>query len=103
MSADRLREAARVLREKAVAATSGATLNRYKHGGGRLAVFDGDRRLVADFFQVDDREFFALWSPSVALALADWLETDADFSEQLRMSCEKEALRIADLILGGAS
>lgn len=44
----------------AAAVTNGATLDRYDHGGGRLARFEGPtRRLVADFYHEGDREFYA--------------------------------------------
>lgn len=47
--------------ERANAATPDATLVRYELGGGRLMV-DGEsdqRKLVADLYHVEDREFFA--------------------------------------------
>lgn len=44
---------------RADAATEGVELERYDWGGGRLAVFDAQRReLVADFYGEADREFY---------------------------------------------
>jgi hypothetical protein len=60
------------LREKrAKAATQGATLTRYVHGGGRLANYSEgrDRTLVADFYDDADREYIAAEAdPAHALA-----------------------------------
>ena len=57
----------------AKAATSGAVLDRYPHGGGRLAVFTQDSRaLVADFYGSADREHYVAWSPDVALRMVAW-------------------------------
>lgn len=45
----------------------------------------------------------ALWSPPVALAVADWLDVEAKSVESdLGMYVQPEALVVADLILGGA-
>ena len=114
MSADHLREAAKVLRESAEAATQGAELDRYPHGGGRLAIFakDETRTLVADFYQEGDREFYAMMHPGVGLALADLLDAQAEHIAMYYCAtqCEpdgcdetKAALTVADLILGGTS
>lgn len=73
------------IRDAAEAATKNATMYRYDHGGGRLAVFEGDKReLVADLYNLNDREFFDLIRPETVLRLAEQIErltkelTDAD-------------------------
>lgn len=44
---------------RANAATPGATMAKYAHGGGRLAIWgDDERKLVADVFNEADRDFF---------------------------------------------
>ena len=55
-AADRLNE----IEARANAATDGVRLERYRHGGGRLANFsmNSDRELVADFYGEADREFY---------------------------------------------
>jgi anti-sigma factor ChrR (cupin superfamily) len=79
-----LRAAAALMRERAEAATVGASLDRYTHGGGRMATFAADdRHLVADFFDEGNREHYAAWQPAVALALADQLDAQADRAESM--------------------
>ena len=55
-AADRLNE----IEARANAATDDVRLERYRHGGGRLANFsmNSDRQLVADFYGEADREFY---------------------------------------------
>ena len=55
-AADRLNE----IEARANAATDHVKLERYRHGGGRLANFstNSDRELVADFYNEEDREFY---------------------------------------------
>lgn len=75
----RLREAA----EKATQVKD-IDLMRYGHGGGRLAIMrDGDRTLVADFYQEGDTEFYGLCSPENILALLEALSTERARSEGL--------------------
>lgn len=65
--ADRLAEIE--AREKA--ATRGAEIVRYQHGGGRLAVFgDGECKIVADFYSEGDREFYVSAREDVPYLLA---------------------------------
>ena len=50
------------------------TLARYEHGGGRLADFnDGSRKLVADFYDEANREYYYAANPQAVLALLDGL------------------------------
>ena len=62
------------LRRLAKAATKGATLERYRNGGGRLAILGIPRELVADFFNERDREFYAAANPAAVLDLLDQLD-----------------------------
>jgi hypothetical protein len=47
-------------------------------------------------------DHIALWSPPVALAVADWLDSEAAPSTEPKYR-HPEALRVANLILGDAS
>lgn len=76
-----------VLREAAEKATGfhDGNLVRYEHGGGRLAIIpvpgDGPRKLIADFYHEEDREFFVLCDPATILSLCDEIDrlrTEAD-------------------------
>ena len=126
MSAARLREAEKVLRERAEAATPGPWEAYARYSPLCGAIF-GVHNLVDDLTDVDvvesqevtavDAAYIATMHPGVGLALADWLEAigaywalveesgeparDADgwevsFDEML----DSHALRLADLILG---
>ncbi len=56
-------------------ATKGATLTRYSHGGGRLAVDElPGRKLVVDYYQENDREYLEALRNSAKelIALAEW-------------------------------
>lgn len=74
MSAELLRRAAKVLRERADAASAGPW---EAHPDGLVwAERIGDP--VSGSTEVEDAEYIALMHPPVALALADWLESAAD-------------------------
>jgi hypothetical protein len=49
------------IRARAEAATKGVlTIDRYNHGGGRFSLDHAKgRQLVADFYEIGDREFYA--------------------------------------------
>ena len=125
MSADRLRQAARVLRERAEAASEGEwrPFRSGLKGVDAAWIVDSGPTFIAST-QIDsergkaDATYIATVHPGVGLALADWLDAigaywalveesgeparDADgwevsFDETL----DSHALRIADLILGG--
>lgn len=117
MSADRLREAARVLRERAQAATSGpweastSTNPTYVAQVGHLAERDPSYIAACGPASVGGdhaASYIATVHPGVGLALADWLDTAANnaerngwmagYTEAMRGT---SAVRIADLILGG--
>lgn len=97
MSADRLREAARVLRERAEACD--------------LWQGDDDHGSWADEYRSDggngtDAALIRTMHPGVALALADWLDACGDFMADYpayRHDGEDYAARVADLIVGSAS
>ena len=113
MSADRLREAAKVLRERAERVTPGPW-EAFRRGDadgpfGVCAETVGD--LDQDVYYGSGRAdaiYIATMHPGVGLALADWLDTAANnaerngwmagYTEAMRGT---SAVRIADLILGG--
>lgn len=115
MSADRLREAAKVLRERAQG-TSWVP----ECGGWWRPEDQPRRRLPAQVAEADvnvaechyppNADYIATMHPGVGLALADWLDTAANnaerngwmagYAEAMR---ETSAVRIVDLILGGES
>lgn len=127
MSADRLREAARVLRERAEAATPGPWLameyddNPGDEGVallGAAATVTGSHMIgyfhVGEQSQMEaDGDYARTMHPGVGLALADWL--DAQRRHVARHECEARceypdgcyqtriAYRLADLILGAES
>ena len=98
MSAERLREAARLMRER----VTGAALNHLGDPSGRWQTAEGEghnrdsRRTLGQFSMIHDgkaevalvrgfsnerqaiAEHVASWHPVVALAVADWLEESAD-------------------------
>ncbi len=81
MSADLLRRAASLMRERAEAATRGPwVVDGYGKDGWQV---NGDGTVFADchVFQ-NDADHIASWHPAVALAVADWLEADATVIER---------------------
>lgn len=91
----------RELAGQATPTTKDAELCRYEHGGGRLVVFEGERRLIADFYDEPNREFYAALNPQTAIALLDAIERLtkerdallADVGQQVRMRQYAEAAR----------
>ena len=117
MSAEKLREAAKALRERAEAAT-GDEWEHFPDGlVWRTDDVPGDPTCAAA--QVEDAAYIATMHPGVGLALADWLDDvaagwvwdedgeggvwDDGMPMALSQSLDWHAARIADLILGGAS
>jgi hypothetical protein len=76
MSAEILRKAAALMRERAEAATSGPWALASVSGQG-FAVHRGEHTTVSLFSASYDAEHIASWHPAVALAVADWLEAEA--------------------------
>ena len=118
MSADKLREAAKVLRERAEAATPGpwyweppspddwpsadeslmSSGAASKHGGDEVVLSGWGHDASGISGSDADRAYIATMHPGVGLALADWLDAEA------AAGCAPEsAHHLADLILGGAS
>lgn len=113
MSAERLRAAAKVLRERAEATTLGPwyvtrdPLGVHVENGdgiGRIAMAVGEDRPSRTSA---DAAFIATMDPPVARALADWLDDHASVGESwsrrggVPYIYDPAALRVADLIRGG--
>jgi hypothetical protein len=109
VSADLLRKAAEILRERAKAATQG----EWKADGAEVhALFRGLGYYLAviedDETRPVDAAYIATMHPAVGLALADWLDDEAGRCDLAREHAEDArtydaAERIARLIVGGAS
>lgn len=121
MSADLLREAAALMRERAEAATPGPWEHHRDHGGretgdGELLIGNigdsGGGRRAADFIgkcwgwgpQQPNAAHIASWHPAVALAVADWLDGEAGYVERHAASdlTTARALAVARTYLGRA-
>lgn len=117
MSAQRLRDAAKVLRERAEAADILAdrepwavwpdlTEDGYVYVGnaggvipeGQISV-DGEHNAVAKVYTPELADLIRTMHPGVALALADWLD-DTATEVASGATYSQDALRLADLILG---
>jgi len=96
MSVKILREAAALMRERAEAATvhTDATTSRplpWISGGMAHAVFDLAGENIIRQARVAATPHIASWHPAVALAVADWLDTEADrFSEHMERQADPE-------------
>lgn len=75
MSAELLRRAAALMRERAEAATPGPWLNR-RGPGEHVLVVNGVVN-VETANPREDRRHIASWHPAIALAVADWLDLSA--------------------------
>ena len=105
MSAETLRRAASLMRERAEEATEGpwTTWADPKPGIDKAAVEtawtrgdpDDGGSLVTDWCDLPDAEHIASWHPAVALAVADWLDATAARIEEIH-----EALTVARAYLG---
>lgn len=91
MTAELLRRAAAKMRENAQAATPGPWLADRVHSGDVLGVAvtapsvstaDGSVLGVTDIVVPADGHHIASWHPTIAVAVADWLDGDAAFAEQ---------------------
>jgi hypothetical protein len=101
MSSERLREAAQKIRVTAQDATSAVGLGKW------VAVLTGNGYGVdASIYNALDgaseevANHAALWSPPVALAVAEWLDDVAADAAEGIGSVHPRALDVADLILG---
>ncbi len=108
MSADLLREAANLMRERAEAASPspwseyGYPVETVTGEGGESTVRDPDGFDVALMTsdQFDDCPHIASWHPAVALAVADWLEATADEFDTECPSTYGDAIAVATTYLG---
>ena len=118
MSAETLRRAASLMRERAEAATQGPwLLDSIENGEHGLFLPDGrgpeHERLgcggsqIAGWMTDFNATHIASWDPAVALAVATWLDSHADIhalrtcDERLIVPCP--ALAVARAYLGGAA
>ena len=107
MSAQKLRDAAKVLRESASEARAGRWVSK---GAGVKAVWSFGTHDVAhcdgslpEGNKINAR-YIAMVNPLVGLALADWLDDEAEIVAAYPANQPNpDAERIADLILGGAA
>lgn len=106
-AAETLREAARLMRERAEVATPGpwAATRLVRRGGylatvvhdrsganehGRFVLADGDREA-----RMEDAAHIASWHPAVGLAVADWLDAAAEDAAMVDRSNARTAERAA--------
>lgn len=122
MNANRLREAAKVLRERAEAAAKGPWKYPHRNYPGVVMAKHGclwvpsskDRHDSGHLNNEADGHFIAMMQPLVAVALADWLDATADEWTPTALcgcgeaGCDgdeqphvRHAIAVADLILGG--
>lgn len=109
MSADVLRRAAALMRERAEAATPGPW-ERVTHPRfgpqGAVRTPNGDLNISAytePYRSSEDALHIASWHPTVALAVADWLDHEAGYVEAHQASPDgttKHALDVARAYLG---
>lgn len=113
MSADRLRAAATLLRERAEQTTRGAA---WTEGHYWVEDYDPNDLSGQTSMQVEiggmgcegDALYYSMMAPPVALALADWLDVTASKADDVESSGltfggveGRPALALADAILGG--
>jgi len=100
MSADRLREAARVLRERAETVIA----RRDDNPGRAIDIFVHyyECRSTYSDALARDAAYIATMHPGVGLALADWLDYAAATLPACDCQWPHEPFAVADLILGGA-
>ena len=109
MSADRLREAAALLRERAGAAPGGPWV--YSETGNivdgptgvEVRSHETGRPVMTGAYDSHDgyaAAYIAMMQPPVAMALADWLDHAAEASDYGEV-CPGDPLAVTDAILGG--
>lgn len=105
MSADLLREAAALMRERAEAATPSPWLADVKDDGRAWVFIYDEMDSLSLHGYPNDAEHIASWHPAVALAVADWLDRIAwtwEFEPTLQGRVGgDEALAVARAYLGG--
>ena len=100
MSAETLRRAAALMRERAEAASDGPWSNRR---GPAEHVIDAWDVPIATVDTRENRRHIASWHPAVALAVADWLEQVAEDGPFLTAQVKDKAATVASAYLGEAS
>lgn len=107
MTAEMLRRAASLMRERAEGATSGGprweTGPDEMHGPSHAIVYPADSDSAVAFAASDNAEHIASWHPAVALAVADWLDACALVCEVKADAVKHHALTIARAYLGESS
>jgi hypothetical protein len=105
VSAETLRRAAALMRERAEAATPGPWIGEYSGHTGHV-VMDAESTSALDhvascshYRAAFDSEHIASWHPTVALAVADLLDVIATWD----WVADPEALAVARAYLGGQS
>lgn len=96
-----LREAACVMRQRAQAATSGP----WETGGDGLVWPPRMGDPLSASTETEDAEHIASWHPAVAMAVADWIDAEADAREVLVSSVVRNSFadEVARAYLRGAS
>ena len=103
MSAERLREAAALMRSRAEAATPGPW-GYYGHSIIRPSELrDGEAPSYSAAYHKEDAEHIASMHPAVALAVADLLERAANDHDETPCPAIDAALAVADAYLGATS
>ena len=77
MSAETLRRAASLMRQRAEAATEGPWRSQRGPGESVVAATEGIAQMTS-LRPREDRRHIASWHPAVALAVADWLDVQAE-------------------------
>lgn len=113
MSAEVLRKAARLMRQRAEIAKPGPWSYLCSTGAGTgeavvtYASHDLESSLTVECGPDGGAEFdcehFASWHPAVAIAVADWLDQHADYAQSLGREPGPRPLAVATTYLGGAS
>ena len=120
MSADTLRRAAALMRERAEAATNYPWAasdpgTQWRHYDGQVTAIgfpDDFDPSICDALDNDDAQHIASWHPAVALAVADWLDDTANANERLAPLAaltprgdvtNRKALAVARAYLGSES
>lgn len=115
MTAEILRRAAALMRERAEAAQPSpwvAFRARATNPLDRAPVIGVTRDLAVDYdtdlfatqkCRAEDAEHIASWHPAVALAVADWLEQVAEDGPFLTAQVKDKAATVARAYLGGTS
>jgi hypothetical protein len=108
MSAELLRQAATILRERAEAATPSErwVRNHFVPDSGSLHIERSKYIFSAVGGNAADRDYIATMHPGVGLSLADWLDAEATYAiECMTLSCDcptTRATAVARLIVGDA-